>query len=131
MWANLLHKFFLSGNIPSKKNSKRIITRGRKSPILLSSEDYLAWEKWAKYQILELKRDVKEPIKKARIDYTFIFENKRVKDLSNVLESINDLLVDMAIIVDDKWTCLSEMNVKGRLAEKDESCGVWITINEL
>lgn len=126
----MIWSFFLSGVIPSKKNSKRIVTRGTRSPILLSSEDYLAWEKRAKYEILGQNRP-KSPIKKCHIEYRIIYPDKRVRDISNTIEGINDLFVDMAILVDDKWTVVEGIQARAELAKNKEDTGVWITLIEI
>lgn len=126
-----LFRFFLKGNIPPKKNSKRIVTRGRKPPILLSSDKYLSWEKSAKRELLSQIQKPKIPLTWIRIEYLFIFENKRVKDLSNIIESINDLLVVCGIIQDDKWTCLPQMETGARLKKECEDFGVWVQIKEI
>ena len=94
-------QLWISGRIPSKKNSKRIVMVNRK-PRLLSSKDYLAWEREA---ILEIRSNWEEKriARCESITYDFLFPDKRVRDLSNAVEGVNDALVLAGVLVDDKW----------------------------
>lgn len=40
---------------------------------------------------------------KVTINYVFYCQDLRRRDVSNMLESINDLLVDVGILKDDDW----------------------------
>ena len=118
-------QIWLSGRIPSKKNSKRIVVRNGK-PRLLSSKDYLSWERGA---ILEIKAHWKEG-KIARcnsITYDFLFPDKRVRDLSNSVEGVNDALVVAGVLVDDKWQVTGSVIMNPKVAESKEDAGVLIT----
>lgn len=44
------------------------------------------------------------------IDYYFYMPDLRVKDISNAIESINDLLVDYGVIPDDSWRRLPDLH---------------------
>lgn len=93
----------LKGRIPSKKNSKRIIGRGR--PMLISSKAYQEWEAG---QLIYLRSlNLSKGIEKASIKVVFYMPDNRKADLSNKFESIADLLVKAGILVDDSWQCLS------------------------
>lgn len=99
-------KITLTGRIPSKKNSKRIVMAGHR-PMILSSKDYEAWHTIASF---ELKSQVKGMANRIRLSGPYrihikIFaENARKFDLTNKAESIMDLLVDNYIIEDDNWS---------------------------
>lgn len=98
-------KIVLSGRIPSKKNSKRIVMAGNR-PMIISSKDYETWHTVASY---ELRSQVKGSANRIRLSGPHkieikIFPPNKVKgDLSNKAESIMDLLVDNGVIEDDNW----------------------------
>lgn len=122
-------QLWISGRIPSKKNSKRIIQgRGKARPRLISSEDYLIWEKQA---ILEIKAgwEHNRIIRCDSITYDFYFPDKRVRDLSNTIEGVNDALVSASVLIDDKWQVTGSITMIPNLAENKEQAGVMITFN--
>ena len=129
-YLNQLPSLWISGTFPSKKNSKRIVTgRGRK-PTLLSSKDYVAWEKMA---VLEFKVgwDKKTIIKCKSITYEFSFPDKRVRDLSNAVEGINDALVLAGVLKDDNWKVTGKVILDPALARVPSEAGCHITFNVL
>ena len=65
------------GRIPSKKNSKVMVCRG-KIPILLSSQKYQDWHKDAEKQLL-----FKEKIKTDYLELNFYLPDNRKCDLTN------------------------------------------------
>ena len=79
--------FIITGRIPSKKNSKV-----RTGKALVSSKAYRERED---KQLRNLRKQIKPLRLKApyHIRYTFYMPDKRKTDLSNKVESINDLLV--------------------------------------
>jgi Holliday junction resolvase RusA-like endonuclease len=86
------------GRIPSKKNSKQIVCRGR-FPQVLPSQRYKEWHESAGWQIKSM-----QPVKDfAQIIIKFYAPDKRKTDLTNKAESIMDLFVDMGKIEDDNW----------------------------
>jgi hypothetical protein len=101
--ANMALNITIKGNVPSKKNSKIMVCRGRR-PILLPSAKYKEWHKDASEQLP--KPDNQEY---HNIHCTFYAPNKRKFDLSNKFESVADLLVDNKIIEDDNWSILENV----------------------
>jgi Holliday junction resolvase RusA-like endonuclease len=101
-------KFFsiiLSGRIPSKKNSKRIIQRGRKK-FLVPSEQHQLWQFQTMLQLRPLVAGMQGllPLAKVgRIFAIFYMPDNRAADLSNKFESVADLLVDAGVLKDDRW----------------------------
>ena len=85
------------GQVPSKKNSRINTRSGRSFP----SKRYAAWHKDASQQLKQL--NVAKYTTKITIDYMFYVQDLRRRDISNMLESVNDLLSDMDIIEDDDW----------------------------
>ena len=89
------------GHIPSKKNSK-VVTR---SGHIVPSK---AYREWHTRELITLRGvgGVSAPF---AIDYQFWIGGTKIPadfDLSNALESINDLLVDAEVIEDDRWRSL-------------------------
>ena len=101
------------GHIPSKKNSKRVVKRGNKTIVLPS----VAYERWHDAELPTLLNAGYVPAP-FNIVYDFWIGGTTTPsdfDLSNALESINDLLVDAKIIEDDRWRslCRFSANVAG------------------
>lgn len=119
----------LKGNIPSKKNSKQIINvRGRH--MIISSSDYLKWEKHA---VIDLIWQAKQSgLKESFISCSMIigicYPDKKRRDLSNTLEGIMDALVKAKIIKDDCWKVVQSINV---YVDKLDCPGVRIEIREM
>jgi Holliday junction resolvase RusA-like endonuclease len=99
-------KIELLGRIPSKKNSKVMVCRGR-VPILLPSKNYQDWHKDASNQLLKHKRHKGQEYH--NIHCVFYAPDKRPFDLSNKFESVADLLVDNGVIKDDNCYVLENV----------------------
>ena len=123
------------GNIPSKKNSKQIFqNRKTKRPFITSSKSHKQWHEIAMYQMNLQKvniKDVEFPIKKCDyIHATLFYGDLRSKDNSNVIESVNDLLVDAGIIIDDNWKVTGETLQIPVFREKQPGASITIKIAE-
>lgn len=99
------YSFILKGSIPSKKNSKRMRRTRSGRPVLLSSSRFIQWHSKA---YVALKPEAKAVQTPCKITYDFYPQDLRAFDLSNAIESINDLIVDLGIIEDDRWVHLRE-----------------------
>ena len=99
------NRITILGRIPSKKNSKIMVCRG-KFPILLPSEKYMEWHKDASYQLKG-----KPKISKGKLELNFYFPDNRKTDLTNKAESALDLLVDNGLIEDDNWTVVNDLRL--------------------
>lgn len=121
-------KLTILGQTPSKKNAKQIVrVRGRLA--LISSKRHAEWHKDATKQLeaFILKEHTKLLTQKCEINYMFYCKDLRRRDVSNMLESINDLLVDAGIIEDDDW---KHVRIGGADADLDrENPRAEITIN--
>lgn len=99
----------IAGRVPSKKNSKRWMKRGR-GMYLLPSESYENWHDDAVIQVMQQIRGLELPIMKTDRITISLFPPDRIKaDLSNKAESLNDLLVDCGVIADDNWFVVPEL----------------------
>lgn len=95
------------GRVPSKKNSKRMVMRGRK-PILLSSEAYIKWEET---QLWLLTQTPKLEFEAIGCVASFWFPDARTTDLSNKWESIADCLVKANVLPDDSVSYLTDVRL--------------------
>lgn len=120
-------KITLSGIPPSKKNSKRIITRGSRQYIV-PSENYDDWHVDATWEIKSQRVIPVLPIEKAAVKITFFAPTMRPADLTNKAESIMDLLVDLGILKDDNWFICGDLHLKfGGVEKKDPRAIIEIT----
>lgn len=99
-------KITILGRVPSKKNSKIMVCRG-KFPMLLPSVKYTEWHKDASAQLIGQQK-----ISSDSLILTFFPPDKRPADLSNKTESIMDLLVDCGLIDDDNWFIINDLHLK-------------------
>ena len=99
-------KLTLTGNIPSKKNS-RINTRTGKS---FPSVDYQRWQNDAIWQVVAQKIQwFREPV---RLDVVLFFGKRGRADMDNKLSSILDMLVKAEVLLDDSWEYVPEISLK-------------------
>lgn len=122
----MIYTFEITGRIPSKKNSKRIVVRSNR-PFIISSEDYLNWEsEW----IYKLKWN-NEPLEKIKcITCKFSSIDNRKWDLSNKFESIADLFVKKGILKDDNYSVIPKVELEFLCVNKDFA-GVHIVIETI
>jgi Holliday junction resolvase RusA-like endonuclease len=94
----------LFGRIPSKKNSKQVVCRGR-YPMVFPSERFVEWHRDATQQLMSMGMAVSKmgPMGHVSVTITIYAPDARVADLTNKAESIMDLLVDNGILADDNW----------------------------
>lgn len=100
-------KIIFTWFIPSKKNSKQIIKRWKRT-FIVSSDNY---QKWQQEHLILLKGYSKIEWT-LKINIKFQWWDKRKADLTNKAESIMDLLVDAKIIEDDNYEVIREVNLK-------------------
>lgn len=106
-------KIVLVGNIPPKKNSRRIVRDFRVIP----SKLYVDWEDDAMYQLIE-QGIPKSKLSGVSITYQLYAKTKARKDASNTIESINDLLVKYGVLEDDSWFHIKEMHILPVIVDK-------------
>jgi Holliday junction resolvase RusA-like endonuclease len=92
--------YIFFGNVPSKKNGRRVIQRGSR-PFSVPSVAYESWEKAHK---AALKAKFKSPnLVGFQIEITPYFANNRLRDTDNLETSILDCLKAGGVIKDDRW----------------------------
>jgi Holliday junction resolvase RusA-like endonuclease len=98
-------KITIPGRIPSKKNSKVVVCRGKR-PMVLPSK---AYQEWHTVSSMKLPKPDGQEYNNAHI--TLFAPDKRKADLTNKVESIMDLLVDNKIIEDDNWFVIENIHI--------------------
>lgn len=118
-------KLTIKGRIPSKKNSKIMVCRGR-FPMLLPSANYTKWHKESTEQLKQQKISFCKDIK--NIIFTIYAPDNRKSDLSNKWESVGDLLVDNKIIEDDNWFIIPQLSlIFGGVDKENPRCEIVIS----
>lgn len=116
-------KITITGDVPSKKNSKQIIyVRGR--PLIIPSKNHKQWHTQAISQLYGIK-----PVARQIdcIELIFYPSTKRKFDLTNKAESIMDLLVDARIIEDDNYTVLPKVILQiGSQDKLNPRCEIYV-----
>lgn len=124
-------EFFIPGNTPSSKNSKRLIRPG----LIISSEATLKWKKateWhfaaQKRQFLEAVRDLPKPLK---IGFHPVRDSKRKFDFGNICQAVWDAMTEHGWIPDDNMDEMVPFPVKrnGSFYTVDKAgTGMFITV---
>lgn len=116
----------ISGQPITKKNSQRLIyAKGRIMPI--PSAQYKIYEAAALRQ-LYLQYDG-EPIQyPVNLSCVFYMGNRRKCDMTNLLQSVQDILVKAKIIADDNYTIVARLNdCRVDYDKTDPRCEITIT----
>lgn len=96
--------FTIHGETPSKKNSRILNTKTKKS---FPNRRYVEWHEAAVAEIMScIARGEAErvpPGKRVALMFTFYHGDERKRDDDNQLSSVLDTLVDAGILADDKW----------------------------
>lgn len=118
----------IPGRVPSKKNSRRLICRG-KSPISLPSLAYRAWHEEQMWRLTLWKQTslFHDPLRHCAVRITLYFPNDQAADLSNKAESIMDLLVDAGVIEDDRWQVVHGLTLEGFMDRKEPRAEIEIS----
>lgn len=103
-----------------KKNSQQILYNNRtKRPFIQQSNRYLEFERLCGYYLSQYKGlNINKPI---NLKCTFIVPDKRRRDLANLLESIQDILVKYEIIADDNYLIVQSVDGSRIVYEKNKS----------
>ena len=104
----------LKGRIPSKKNQKQ--RTGRR---LVSSKAYQERESEQLKALLNQNIKPRKLKDSYSIEYTFYLPDARKTDLSNKIESINDLFVKFWLFEDDNREIIREMHVRAGWIDRD------------
>ena len=112
----------------TKKNSSRIVMRGRR-PILLPSEQYIRYERDAGWFLKQYAgMNINKPV---NIKCIYYMPTRRRVDLTNLLESTDDVLVKYNILSDDNRDVVATHDGSLVLYDKENPrCEIEITYLE-
>lgn len=117
------YRFYLSGETPAKKNSKRIVRHGR----LISSQKFYEWHDLALSKLLKQEKP-KSPLEAPlKINLKFYHGDKMRRDSDNQTTSILDLLKDANIIKDDNWQIITKIQIQNFFDKNNSHCEIEIT----
>lgn len=100
-------EFTLAGIVPAKKNNRKLfVSNGVQQN--LPSDKYNDWHEYAELALQPQIKGLSMPIgtEPIFIAYVFTMPDFKRRDLSNMVQSIEDLLTDMCVITDDAWRYL-------------------------
>jgi Holliday junction resolvase RusA-like endonuclease len=99
----------------TKKNSQRIVIRGNK-PCVLPSEKYKEYEAIALWYIPKRGEPIDFPV---NIKCIFYMPSRRICDLTNHLESIDDVMVKAGLLKDDNYNIVASHDGSRVMVDKD------------
>lgn len=112
----------------SKKNCQRFTyNKYNKRTYLLQSDLYLQFERDCGIFLRKYERHISTPI---NLKCTFIVPNKRKRDLCNLLEAIQDILVKYGVLEDDNSNIVAGVDGSRVIFEKDREMTI-IEIEEI
>lgn len=102
----------------SKKNSQEIrYNRATGKPFISQSKLYQEFERECGYSLNKYKTNINYPI---NLKCTFYVPNKRKRDLSNLLNAIQDVLVKYKVIADDNYNIVQSVDGSRIIYEKNK-----------
>ena len=128
-------KMVMKGTVPSKKNNQIIKTTKTGKTYVTASAAYKAWYKvhyqkvvdWL-YEKTLLHPELEVPItQKIKFKVLFYFGDDRDRDLSNKIETLQDLLKDAGVIYDDSYRILS-LESDGKYTKGNTRTEIYFTI---
>ena len=97
-----------------KKNSQQIIYRNGKA-IIIQSKLYLQFERDCAYFLKKYAKGIEYPI---NLKCTFYVADKRKRDIVNLLNAIQDVLVKYNVIKDDNYNIVAGVDGSRIVYEK-------------
>jgi len=98
-----------------KKNAQQIIRKGNRS-FIIQSDRYLQFEKDCGYFLNKYNINIDYPV---NLKCTFYVPDKRKRDLVNLLNAIQDILVKYGVIADDNYNIVSKVDGSQIIYEKN------------
>ena len=117
----------IRGPIPAKKNENKITCAGR-YPRTYKSKRFINWHGPALEELAYTYRG--ETIEKTKsIVLRYYLKTRRKKDLTNMSESVMDLLVDAGVLLDDEFKVAPDVRMVFMAIDKDNPrCEVEIEV---
>jgi Holliday junction resolvase RusA-like endonuclease len=124
------YSFFIPGNVPSSKNSKRIVRHGNKTLIIHSkiTMDYIkrsenAWIISGQF-FRNTAFNFKRPL---RIEFEFIRDSRRKFDYINPAQTVQDLMVKYGWIDDDNCDEIIPIFLPYKYDKKNPGVNIYIS----
>ena len=100
----------------SKKNSQQILyNRYTRKPFISQSKLYKEFEQECGFYLINHNYNIDYPI---NLKCTFYVPDKRKRDIVNLLNAIQDILVKYCVIADDNYTIVNSINGSQIIYEK-------------
>ena len=100
----------------SKKNSQNIIVNPRTyKPMIIQSKLYKQFEQECGYYLLKYKKNISTPV---NLKCTFYVKDRRKRDIVNLLNAIQDILVKYGVIADDNYNIVKSVDGSRIIYEK-------------
>lgn len=111
-----------------KKNSQSIVYNPKtKRPIIVQSKQYHEFEHNCGYFLKKYKRNINTPI---NLKCEFIVNEKRRRDLCNLLNAIQDVLVKYEVLADDNYNIVKSVDGSRIIYSKNEQARTIIEITD-
>lgn len=114
----------LTAPIPSKKNSRLVVGRGRGRALNIPSEQYREWHKANLGSVRAQLAGLPLPAAPVELRLRIYLADRRRRDLDNALSSVLDLLVDSGALKDDSWAVVPRMQIEACLVSEEPSAVV-------
>ena len=100
----------------SKKNSQEIHINCRTGkPFVSQGKLYKQFEKECGYYLFKYKKNISTPV---NLKCTFYVKDKRKRDIVNLLNAIQDILVKYGVIADDNYNIVQSVDGSRIIYEK-------------
>ena len=100
----------------SKKNSQEIHINCRTGkPFVSQGKLYKQFEKECGYYLFKYKKNISTPV---NLKCTFYVKDKRKRDIVNLLNAIQDILVKYVVIADDNYNIVKSVDGSRIIYEK-------------
>lgn len=101
----------------SKKNSQEIHINCRTGkPFVSQGKLYKQFEKECGYYLLKYRKNISTPV---NLKCTFYVKDKRKRDIVNLLNAIQDILVKYGVIADDNYNIVQSVDGSRIIYGKD------------
>lgn len=110
------------GQTPSQKNRKKMSYSGG-VPRLYTEKSVKDWQESAADQLRAYKGQADS---KVSIAYMFYVKDNRRRDLSNMIQSVEDALVKAGLLKDDSWQHVSIAGADAEIDAESPRAELWI-----
>lgn len=112
----------LVGRVPSKKNN-RLLVNG----ISLPSKDYTEWKNTSCDLIVGALGGRALYLEGGALSVTCYFGDMTRTDLSNKLDSIQDMLIECGVLNEDQWSSLGDIQIKAVYLKGQWGCDIQLS----